>query len=780
IGSYFIYGYITDGKLSDASYSAGRVVAPDVPVPPTLPQVTALWPSPGSARTSFITAVEATFSKDLDANTVGSESFQLVGDGKDNLFGTRDDVTVKARSITYDAATRTARFLAKANLASDTYRVTLQDTIADLDGQALDGEYLGAFPSGDDMAGGDFVATFSVQVPSSLGALADVEANSSFATAQTVALDASGRRTVSGAITPAGDVDVFSLGRLPAGTPLKANVQPQGGLDPILGLFDSNGRVVAANDDFYVGSSAPYLSVQVRRDDTYYLVVQSYTDENDPDGTTGSYTLSIDADPATAILPKGRQVVYVAFDGASKSPWGARDAMDAAVLGFPLEEDYLVAKTLQTSRADFDGFGVDLVTDLFATDVVVAGNYAYVTDAGTGLRVVDITNSRSPVLVGALQMGGVPLGVAVAGAYAYVADGDDGLAIVDISAPSAPNLVARLDTPGYARGVVVWGDFAYVADGDSGVQIISVANPLAPELEGAYNTGGHAYGVYPMADALYVADGAAGLVVLDVSDPATPGLTGVFNTTGTARAVAASGAYAYVADGDQGLRVVDVATLSETGFYDSSGYAADVFLSGSMAYVADWGAGLRLVDVSTPASPALRGTYDSPGAARGVYGSDGHAYLADWNKGLRIVSTTTPTRPRQEGRLEVSAPSGIAYSTVFVGGPAPASNPDVVGLAESVDYLNTRPADRAAVFTDEFAAYGLTRAETALAIASTLSHETGHLLGLPHIDDEAQLMAPVTTVTTDPFFGGDAALTDFRIGLHSSVAYLNEIVPQTI
>jgi hypothetical protein len=62
--------------------------------------------------------------------------------------------------------------------------------------------------------------------------------------------------------------------------------------------------------------------------------------------------------------------------------------------------------------------------------------------------------------------------VTVAGNYAYVADDDSGLRIVDVSNPAAPSEAGFYDTPGYAWGVAVAGNTAYVADSDGGLVIL--------------------------------------------------------------------------------------------------------------------------------------------------------------------------------------------------------------------------------------------------------------------------------------------------------------------
>ncbi|MDO9027212.1 MAG: hypothetical protein Q7U87_04955, partial [bacterium] len=70
--------------------------------------------------------------------------------------------------------------------------------------------------------------------------------------------------------------------------------------------------------------------------------------------------------------------------------------------------------------------------------------------------------------VGVYDTPGFAWAVAVSGNYAYVADGDSGLRIINISNPASPTETSCYDTPGCAYAVAVSGNYAYVADGDSG------------------------------------------------------------------------------------------------------------------------------------------------------------------------------------------------------------------------------------------------------------------------------------------------------------------------
>ena len=151
--------WITDGAIDD------RVPSMD-PI-----RVTDLSPVPGSDGAA-VTEIMATFDRELDASTVNANTFLLRGSGGDGTFGDGNEVDIAANAITTPAMTpASATFdLTGVNLADDTYQVRLLGTgasvIMDIDANALDGEFSGAFPSGDGTAGGDFEATFTVTTAS--------------------------------------------------------------------------------------------------------------------------------------------------------------------------------------------------------------------------------------------------------------------------------------------------------------------------------------------------------------------------------------------------------------------------------------------------------------------------------------------------------------------------------------------------------------------------------------------------------------------------------------
>ena len=158
--------WISDGAIDDRVQAGSPI------------KVTSLSPLPGAALTAAPTQIVASFDRDVDASTVTATTFILEASNGDMTFGNGNDVVIVATPTVPGTNPRSAVIdLSAVSLADDTYRVRLLGSggavIQDLDANALDGEYSGAFPSGDDVEGGDFEAEFSISTPVVLGATLD-------------------------------------------------------------------------------------------------------------------------------------------------------------------------------------------------------------------------------------------------------------------------------------------------------------------------------------------------------------------------------------------------------------------------------------------------------------------------------------------------------------------------------------------------------------------------------------------------------------------------------
>ncbi len=155
--------WISDGAIDDRLLASGRI------------RVTSLSPLPESVLDPAPTQIIAVFDREPDASTVNANTFILEASGGDMTFGDGNEVRIAAASITVPPANpKTAVFdLTSIALADETYQVRLLGSgasmILDLDANALEGKFGGAFPSGDGTEGGDFAAVFTVMTPVAMG-----------------------------------------------------------------------------------------------------------------------------------------------------------------------------------------------------------------------------------------------------------------------------------------------------------------------------------------------------------------------------------------------------------------------------------------------------------------------------------------------------------------------------------------------------------------------------------------------------------------------------------
>ena len=324
-----------------------------------------------------------------------------------------------------------------------------------------------------------------------------------------------------------------------------------------------------------------------------------------------------------------------------------------------------------------------------ALGVAVAGSYAYVTTGGAGLRVVDISNPRTPKEVGVYETGhGWFSDVAVSDGYAYVAGGKNiGLRVVDVSNPTDPKEVGIYETKyGYVFEVAVSGSYAYVGGRHIGLRVVDVSNPTDPKEVGRCDETSYYVNddVAVSESYAYVAKSSgvhrSGLYVVDVSNPTDPKEVGVCEIETSSyrfKNVVVSGSYAYVGGQRTGLHVVDVSNPTdpkEVGVYEPE-YDYDyckVAVSGSYAYVGDKNIGLCVIDVSNPTDPKEVGrcgilpvsVVKFSEGIEDIAVSGSYVYVATFGydvlnsipvgtgSGLHAVDISNPTTPKKVGFYE--------------------------------------------------------------------------------------------------------------------------------
>jgi len=298
-----------------------------------------------------------------------------------------------------------------------------------------------------------------------------------------------------------------------------------------------------------------------------------------------------------------------------------------------------------------------------AVGLAVSGDYAYVTDEkhipdSGGLRVIDIADPGSPVLVGSVDTPGRPHSVVVSDGLAYVADSELGLQVFDVTDPTAPALIGSqdLDPPAGASALAISGHHAYVTGWPKMLRVFDVSDPTDPRLVFQQSQPGYASDVRVSGNHAYVSvwDYWWGqLQIRDITDPTAPTTVGTFSTPGPMDTVTVSGSMVYAGvDGPDGVRLIDVsdpASPVPRGWVDTDFNPFQIVLSERYAYAVN-GGGFQVIDVADPDSPRLLGTHQP--VSWGAFTSEiavarGHLFCADrsWMTVLELRNgrVATPT-----------------------------------------------------------------------------------------------------------------------------------------
>ena len=124
-------------------------------------QVTAMTPLPESTESAAPLEIVITLSDTVNPASINTENCLFIKPGSDGLFGTDDDSTLPcvpsvtgAQEITLD--------ISELLLPNGDYQIKLTG-ITSQNSTPLDGEFSGSFPSGNNIPGSDFTATFSIE-----------------------------------------------------------------------------------------------------------------------------------------------------------------------------------------------------------------------------------------------------------------------------------------------------------------------------------------------------------------------------------------------------------------------------------------------------------------------------------------------------------------------------------------------------------------------------------------------------------------------------------------
>ena len=191
-----------------------------------------------------------------------------------------------------------------------------------------------------------------------------------------------------------------------------------------------------------------------------------------------------------------------------------------------------------------------------ALRVRVIGNYAYVTDGGTNLMPVDITDPSNPVSYPLVTSGNTGYAIHENAGYMYVATMDHPR-IFDLTDPSAPSQIANF---GNSQGhdILIDNDRIYAAFwGGKKVILYDNTQINSPPSIGEWtsNSGKNGSCHVMLNGHLYFGTQSWGIEVLNVDDPGDIYEVGQVQTKGP-DGMETDGTYIYTAENGDGIRII--------------------------------------------------------------------------------------------------------------------------------------------------------------------------------------------------------------------------------
>jgi hypothetical protein len=332
-----------------------------------------------------------------------------------------------------------------------------------------------------------------------------------------------------------------------------------------------------------------------------------------------------------------------------------------------------------------------------AFNVELRDTMVYILNDGAVIP-INISDPANPVGLGCDESWGANR-FSVQGNYAYVTELSSGIRVTDISDPYNPDFLTWADVPDWSIDVKAVGNLAYVVARAAGLQIVDITDPLNMFVIGSYDNDfsvdNYALVVETYENYALVGD-EVGFKVIDVSDPDKPVKVADYYTEFNrfVRRITVHGDRLYLAVAgtweESMMEIVDFSDpynpIRIASYYSEliCNNAYDIAVHGQYAYIANGlciGSGLVVVDMSDLSDIHAIGLYDTP--RDGVIGvkTDGQCvYLTDYY-GFIVL---TVELPELCGDVDLGGSVNLTDVTYLIahlyqGGPPP-SNPDMADV----------------------------------------------------------------------------------------------------
>jgi len=292
--------------------------------------------------------------------------------------------------------------------------------------------------------------------------------------------------------------------------------------------------------------------------------------------------------------------------------------------------------------------------DFRSADIVFQGNYAYASCTeypDTGIKIIDISDPPNAVVVGFYFHYPGPYCIAVKENYAYMGYSGYGIKILDVSDPSNPQYIKQIPVTA-TSDIYIEDNYMYTASGI--IYVFDISDPLNPvELgDGGYIS---TFRIQVVNDYAYVLTTSLGyhFAVFDIRDPSNILETDyavILNPTG----FALRDNYAYVTSNSY-FDVIDISNAYDikTVKHIQIPGGNEVALYNNYALVATLG-GLYIFDISDPLNTMLVTSFGSFEPSN-IEIEGYNAFVSENYASAKILDISEPLNPRIMTSLNADA-----------------------------------------------------------------------------------------------------------------------------
>ncbi|MFX0125444.1 MAG: LVIVD repeat-containing protein [Candidatus Hodarchaeota archaeon] len=281
-------------------------------------------------------------------------------------------------------------------------------------------------------------------------------------------------------------------------------------------------------------------------------------------------------------------------------------------------------------------------------DVKVFNNILFVLDAFHGLTTYNISDPVHPFQLGHFSDSDTFVhSIIIANEYAYLSDYEDGLEIIDISDPTNLKIVGRYppnntNSPATSIDAYVSDNLVFLASQSRGLEVINCSNPTNPIIIGIYYGNHRVIRVCSSENLVFISEAFNGFKILNITNGACSEIFH-FKDLVSYQDFEVQNDLLFTTDMNFGIQVFNISTLSniaKIGEYNT-GRSHGIFLESKngkmLLYVSTWDKGLQIFNVSNPESIEFLTQYNDGGDAYHVTVSDDLVFVAEFKSGLEIL-----------------------------------------------------------------------------------------------------------------------------------------------